>query len=365
MAVDFTAELESLLDGSEVRLAPHLIEGDIDGSGKVVVCTGDLPVGSSVRNAKSLIINGDLIGHPTALTEIVCAETVIVLGQVVRAHIRANRLLISESVANAILLIQLAIEVGGDIRDSQVRLGFHQSKLDNLIDRHRDLQNIIPKYQQLSQDVENIRRSLNRLLQVTGVVFNLNIGKIVQQNDDGLQIDLKTFYEAVENRSEDEVDQALRQFFAKAVLGMLTRLNKDYIASGRGHQERFKKVVLKLQDLVFKYREYDKFAHQHRREKAQVEALTEQCALGIPILLIQGFARPSLEIAIHGVELEKEDIVNAVSRLEIEAGRQEGSYEVKVFRADKLLDMVFVPKERFNHIQVNISDKQIVWAPTK
>lgn len=354
--------LAELLDGSQITMDADDIKEDVDGAGKVFVCKGDLPQGSSIRGARAVVIDGNLIGHPNTLAEIFSQETVVVLGSVQRAHIKAQKLVVLKSVTDSIIRANKTVDVVEDLGNSQISMGASRDELDALTERFATLRSLLPQHEVLSQEVEAARRSLSRLLQVTGVVFNLNIGKIVQQDEGGLKINLTTFYEAVAGRSLDEVDKALRQFFAKAVLGLLTRLNKDYIASGRGHQERFKKVVLKLQDLVLKCREYDKFVEQNHSETAQVEALCEKFKIELPSLAVKGALLPSLETIIRGVEDKSEDSLQLREyRFELEQGKRSDTDEVRTYRGDRLTEMVVVNKKGMRDFIVRVNGKEIKW----
>ena len=362
MVVDVTAELAQILDGTHISFTPDQIQSDIDGGGKVVVCKGDLPGGCSIRGARAIVIDGDIVGPINALSEMVGDETVIVLGSMTRGHVRSERIIVTGAVDRSLLFATYALEVGETLVNSQVQLGAQKEKLSGILGRQNAIEENLPQHNDLDQQVEIARRELNRLLQATGVVFNLNIGKIVSHDDDGLRIDLTTFYEAVDGRSEDLVDKALRQFFAKAVLGLLTRLNRDYIASGRGHQDRFKKVVKKLQDLVFKTREYDKFVNRYQSETAQIETLRQQYAITIPALVVQGATLPSVEVVFRGVEGDKTPSVQTY-RLEIEEGRRKGTDEVRVFKGDALKDMVVVAQASFENVKIQVVGNQIRWEP--
>ncbi|MBT3604378.1 MAG: hypothetical protein HN521_15080 [Candidatus Latescibacteria bacterium] len=261
MFLDLTEELARLLQADPISIVSDEVVGDLDGGGKVLVCKGDLPQGCSIRGARALIVEGAVTGGLESLCEIVCEDTVIILGDIFGAHISAPRVIVGKNVENAFLQIFNTAEIHGNVKKTQFHLGVPTTRAETILARSRNLQELKSTQGDLKQQVESARRSLDKLLKVTGVVFNLNLGRIVRQSEVGLQIDLSSFYKALPGRSAAEVDTALRQFFAKAVMGLLTRLNRDYIASGRGHQVRFKSVVAKLQDLVLKSREYDKCVH--------------------------------------------------------------------------------------------------------
>ncbi|MFT5369632.1 MAG: hypothetical protein ACI8V2_004610, partial [Candidatus Latescibacterota bacterium] len=63
MAVDLTTELAKVLDGSQIMMRPEDFLGDVDGGGKVVVCKGDLPQGCSIRGARAIVIDGEVLGQ--------------------------------------------------------------------------------------------------------------------------------------------------------------------------------------------------------------------------------------------------------------------------------------------------------------
>ncbi|MBT4139033.1 MAG: hypothetical protein HOE48_14030, partial [Candidatus Latescibacteria bacterium] len=254
-------------------------------------------------------------------------------------------------------------EIHGNVKKTQFHLGVPTTRAETILARSRNLQELKSTQGDLKQQVESARRSLDKLLKVTGVVFNLNLGRIVRQSEVGLQIDLSSFYKALPGRSAAEVDTALRQFFAKAVMGLLTRLNRDYIASGRGHQVRFKSVVAKLQDLVLKSREYDKCVHLFLDDTEHIVAFCERYALDKSKVSIGGAIQDSCEVTIQGLELvgaEKQAVVKDF-RLQIENGQRDGTQEAKFYCGKNLKDMEFVSKGSLRNVLIWVADGQIRW----
>jgi hypothetical protein len=363
MALDVTEELARILDGPCISIRPEDILGDMDGAGKVVVCEGDLPSACSIRGAKVIVVKGEVAGRPDTLSEIFATDRVVVLGSVIRAHVQTKRLMVFGSVQNALLRATYGIEIGDHVTNTQAIMGPSVDRLESLEERQSGLINREPRQKELQQQIENARRSLTRLLNATGVVFNLSIGKIIQQRPEGLLIDLSSLYEAVKGRSEPEVDRALLQFFAKAMVGLLTELNRNYITSGRGHQDRFKKVVLKLRDLVFKTRELDKFTFFHAAEAGEVKALCNQFGLGKPMLAVHGTIEPSFELGIAGVESGGENQVLTVLdyRLQIENGRREGTDEARFYKGQNLKDMVVLSQQSLENVLFYAEGSKIRW----
>lgn len=361
MGIDVTTELANLLDGTQITMSAQDICEDIHCEGKAFVCRGNLPQGCAIHGAKAIVVDGGLKGTHQALANLLGSEMVIVLGDIARAQIQTDKLIVTGSVENAFLTITNTIEIVGHISSTQVHLGLPIDRLNTLIFTPIGQSGSTSPQDVLYQQIEMERRSLGKLLKVTGVVFNLNIGKIVQQNEDGLKIDLTTFYEAVDGRTEKEVDHALQQFFAKAVMGLLTRLNRDYLASGRGHQERFKKVVHKLKELIFKKREFDKYVRNHKVGMGKMEMLGEKYDIEKPKMVVQGSLYPSFEVVIQGVKYDGEagklNILDC--RFELEKGRRQGTDETRYFNGQTLLDMVIVPSQTLENVNIRVKGDRI------
>lgn len=363
MDLDVTEELARLVDADSITLRPEDITGDLDGGGRVLVCKGDLPQGCSIRGARALIVEGHVRGGLDALAEISCEGAVVILGGLSRTHVQADRLTVAQAVENALLQVASTIEIHGNVSNTQIRLGPPDRHVKDITEKFNWVQDLERVKNDLIEEVETARRSLSKLLQVTGVIFNLNLGKIVRQSDTGLQIDLSSFYEVLPGRSETEVDTALREFFAKAVLGMLTRLNRDYIASGRGHQERFKKVVLKLQDLVLKSREYDKSLNTCRIGREQISSFCKHYTIDRPKISISGMICGSFEVSIQGLQLtsDRDRPIAKDFRLQVEQGQRKGTLEARFFNGSKLKDVVFVSDGSVCNVWVGVVEDQIRW----
>ena len=98
----------------------------------------------------------------------------------------------------------------------------------------------------LTQD----QRRLDRLLQATRIQFDFNVGEIVVRHAGSLIINLKPFYAVIGDRSPDEVERALSEFCAKAVIGLLTRANQAFISNSASNLQTFMRVIDKLSELT-------------------------------------------------------------------------------------------------------------------
>ena len=90
--------------------------------------------------------------------------------------------------------------------------------------------------------------------------MDLKMGAVLGAQGRDLRVDLKPFYVAVRNRSPEEVDRALEEFFLRVVVGVLARSNRHYISRNPSRHKVFLKLVEELRKHIQLVREADKLA---------------------------------------------------------------------------------------------------------
>jgi hypothetical protein len=127
-------------------------------------------------------------------------------------------------------------------------------------------------------------RRVGKLLQRSTFAPDVPESQVLSQGKDGLRIDLAPLYQAMAEKSEEETDQALTEFFTKGVIGVLARLNRSRIEGKPGRQRMFLKLSHNLHALFLQTRERD-------RAQTHLAALRES------------FEQAATEIAEHHGEL--------------------------------------------------------------
>ncbi|MDP6777930.1 MAG: hypothetical protein QGI83_14325 [Candidatus Latescibacteria bacterium] len=117
------------------------------------------------------------------------------------------------------------------------------------------------------------QKRVGRLFAATRIVYDLSVGKVLSRQGVGFRVDLVPFYEVVKGRSESDIDGALLEFYAKAIVGLLTRLNREYIQQSPSNRKVFTTALRKLHDLIFLAREVDKFRDRASRATSDLEGL--------------------------------------------------------------------------------------------
>ena len=72
---------------------------------------------------------------------------------------------------------------------------------------------------------------------VTRTALNFSVGKIVLHQNARLRIDLTPFYQSVAGRSETNVDLSLKEFFAKGIVGVVSRANQKYLTNNQARRK--------------------------------------------------------------------------------------------------------------------------------
>ncbi len=147
---------------------------------------------------------------------------------------------------------------------------------------------------------------MGRLFQATRIVCDVDLGRILSWDGIGFHVDLTPFYEVVAGRSERDVDRALLEFYAKAVVGLLTRLNRNYIGKSPSNRKVFTTALRKLHDLIFLAREVDRFEDRARSAESDLGDLLAEVGGRSLAVYIGGAALPDLEIEFASPEFSGE-----------------------------------------------------------
>jgi hypothetical protein len=103
---------------------------------------------------------------------------------------------------------------------------------------------------------------------------DLTLGNILTPTTKGLKVDLSSFYKALGDRSPQETDKALQEYYLRVVVGMLTRSNKRYVSQNPSRHKIFLKVIEELREHLMVIRRADSLREElNRVEKTRVEML--------------------------------------------------------------------------------------------
>ena len=335
--------------------------------GNALLVRGDLSGNAEIRGASAVVIEGNILGSRGQVCQISTEGPVVILGQVRYALIEGQAIYFNRGASASRLIANDEVHVKEDLVDAKVHIGnvetLHQEigVLRDIIRSGRD------QKQSLQQQLLFKRQQLAKLFATTGINFNLNIGQIVRSRKEGIYVTLTSFYNALEGRTEDEIDRALRELFAKAILGVLTRLNQSYIGQGPASQKAFASVVQKLQDLVFHTREVDKVVDQIQKREDRFWSSLGRFNKNDGALCVQGRVVPQLELCFSRLDrVDQGDVEAQVVlhkfEMDLRFGVRDGRHEAVVKYNGQPVDMVFVLPEALQQVNFYAPKDRIMWA---
>ena len=131
--------------------------------------------------------------------------------------------------------------VAGDLAACRRRARKHQLRLAERFDKSQVLA------KQLALDEMRLHKQCAR----TRAGLNFHAAEIVLHEHDRIRVDLSKFYRHVEDKGEEEVTAALKEFFAKGIIGLLSKTNRAYITANSAHEKVFVQLIQSLRALVF------------------------------------------------------------------------------------------------------------------
>ena len=219
---------------------------------------GEMLPGATVRGAYSIVVDGDIRGESAEACRVEIEGDLIVRGRVHQADVRARRVMVGGRVSRARVVASCDVVLGDDVLDSDLKAGDMGRKSGEATVLRGRLQAAGAARSALQQQLKLDTKRMDRLLEATRLSFDFSIGDIVTRRGQGLLIDLVPFYRVVDSPDEERVDRALREFFAKAVVGMLTRTNRPFIAESDVNRRVFFAAIRRLHDLISLAREVDR-----------------------------------------------------------------------------------------------------------
>ena len=277
--------------------------GTLDPDVDVLVVRGDVTAGSTLTGAGSLVVEGSVSGRADAGCLFDLEGEVVVVGSLRHADIRARRISVGKAASRSNLKTRQDLHVYGDLVDARVRIGDPERLRRDVARLGRGAEEFHRECALLEQQVRMDEKRVGRLFQATRIACDCDVGRVLIRDGVGFRVDLAPFYEVVSGRSDREIDRALLEFYAKAIVGLLTRLNREYIRKSPSNQKVFTTALRKLHDLVFLARQLDKLKTRAGGAESDLEALLDEAGGPSPVAFVGGAALPDLEIEFASPEI--------------------------------------------------------------
>lgn len=290
-----------------------------------LIVYGPLPVGAVVRGKRSVLIQGDVAGQPDAPCRIEVRGQVVITGFVSHAHISARSIHIGASVRCSQLSGAITVEITGDVERSRIICGEYYADAEGARSRQTDLDVARQRTDELRQRVAVEEKRLSKACRSIRAPLNLNVGRIITHRDDTVSVDLGTFYRSVEWQTEQDLERALNEFFAKGIIGVLSRINRKYLVEVPTHGKVFMQLMRTLHDLLTQVMACDAAERFAVRRQLELERLVSELECRQPQVSVGGSIAPSvrLEFILPRVIRQADggiDFAHKMAQLSIHAG---------------------------------------------
>ena len=293
-----------LSDGGIFREIEYLDStDDLSESDGTVLVKKDVRAGAQLRTENSVVVLGSVMGISGKNCRISTEGKVAILGYAEQCAIRAEEVSIGQDSCGSRFEVENQLDIRGDVIDSAVIMRSSKREIQEIEVLEKDIRQVTSARSAMEHQLRMEQRKLEKLFKATRIVFDLNVGQIIRHSERGLVINLDPFYSVVAEKSDLEIDRALREFFAKAVMGLLTRLNRSYILEGKSKRHTFMKVLRKLQDLLYLTRSLDKQTIKCRIADEKLARVAGTHRRRDRVVRVSGSVNPEFDLKIDDPDL--------------------------------------------------------------
>jgi len=298
---------------------------EFDAGAAHLVAQQSLPAGSVVRGQGSALIQGDVTGEPDLPCRLEVPGDAVITGAVDHAHISARRILVGASVRCSQLSAADAVEVSGDVERCRLNCGDYFAQVEGARAREAALEEARQHVEELRQRVAVEEKRLTKACQSVRAPLSLSVGRIVLHRDDAVTVDLSPFYRSVEWKTEADLERALNEFFAKGIVGVLTRVNRKHLLEVPTRGRAFAQLMRGLHDLLRRVMAGDAAERRAVRCELELERLINELECRQPTVTVGGAIAPSvrLEFILPRVIRQTDgsiDFAHKTAQLSIHAG---------------------------------------------
>ena len=237
--------------------------------------SGDVNGGANIRGKESLVVEGSLIGKPNEPCQVEFRGDVVVKGRVEHASIIGRKIQIGGEGKNCRLTAQKDIEIGSTLTNSRTLSGDF-TPINNSYEKLKEhIKRKEEGREQLERELHIAERTLDKHLKTTHAGLDMNAGRMIQRRRNRVKIDLQPLYQLVGDRTEDELDTALLEFFNKGIAGLLTKANKGYIGSNSMRQKVFLQLIHSLRTQFTATRSLDRYDRELDAHRSACDELLE------------------------------------------------------------------------------------------
>lgn len=349
-------ETEGLAAGS-----PAFDAGEANG-----LVTGSLSEGTVARGGQSLLIQGQVAGTEGRACTVQARDRVVIQGDVADAAISGREILIAGSARRCRLAAGVYLAITGDLEACRLAVGGFDEQRRQIEAANLKAQQAAQARVLLEQRLKVEEKRVDKVFRSTRFVCEFNLGQLIRRRSDRIQINLHPFYQVIGGRTGTEIDDALGEFFSRAVIGRLAHANKGYLQTNPNHEKVFTRVLGDLRGLFLLTRQLDRCTDERDAATEAVRQAVDTLRQQDPVVLLQGkiSAGLDLQFVLPQVELPKGGQVSfgsVVVRMTVGAEAGTDGCPIKLIVPDGGESTAQVQPEDLSRLRFRVQDGQVVW----
>jgi hypothetical protein len=327
----------------------------------------DVPAGVSITGTRSVLVQGSVCGTSSNPCRIRITGDLVVTGSVRHAQIHCKSCHLGGSAEATSLVASGSITVGGDLASGQLTVGDYEDLKRLILSLQNQIARLTTDRETIERLIRHDEKRLDRSCKATRTPLNVNMGKIIVHRYGQVRIDLKPIYPSLTDRSLEEADSVLLDFFSKGVVGVLTRSNRRYIDGNRAREKVFLQVLKNLRGLFMASAQRERIDAQISDAESQVQQLVDSLHSREPSVSIQGNINPGIRLEFVQPKRESvddgTDFSHESATLEVQPGRELGQCQLQLVDVNGESCVKELTDAEQRSVSFRVHEKQISLAP--
>lgn len=220
-----------------------------DAEDRDVLVQKDLAFVHVVRSERGVLVQGDVCGTAEQSIRIEAKGDIVVIGSARHAQFTGRRVMIGGSILQCQVTVAQRISVGGTLDSARIVTGDYEDDRRRIESCRLTLEQEQVQVEAVARRVITEEKRLDKTCKALRIPLDFNVGRIVQHEDGRVSVNLNSFYGSLEGRTDEQLELALAEFFAKGVIGVITRANRKYLVNFPAREKVFMQLVRSLREL--------------------------------------------------------------------------------------------------------------------
>ncbi|HJP32085.1 MAG TPA: hypothetical protein QGF95_16190 [Candidatus Latescibacteria bacterium] len=348
-------------------VSPDAPLGLFDGEDRDVFMQGDLAFVHGVRSGRGVLIQGSILGSAAQSLRVEAKGDVIVTGAVRYAQLSGRRVLVGGRASHSQFTASQQVAVGDALDAVRVIAGDYEDDRRCIESCRLTKEQSQTQTESLTRRVCTEEKRLDKACRALRIPLDFNVGRIVQHEDGRVCVDLGSFYESLDGRTDEQLELALAEFFAKGVIGVITRANRKYLVNFPAREKVFMQLVKSLRELFEAVLERDRLQRRVEWLEGRLGQLVDSLRRRRASVEVGGAIAgdTSMEFILPRVVKQPKDggydFAHQTARLELICGA--GAIEVVPCGADGARTSTTVAASEMDGLRFAVDDGRVLWEP--